>query len=91
MFSIVVTTSTNYTKNFPNFHINNVFLIGILCTFTEIFGNPNFSELFKRIVNRFRKVGCTLRQYATDNKVLVNIGLLSLVIVLISYTELLLL
>ena len=28
--------------------------------FKKIIGNPNFSDLFKRIVNRFRRAGCTL-------------------------------
>ena len=28
--------------------------------FKKIIGNPNFSDLFKRIVNRFRRAGYTL-------------------------------
>ena len=28
--------------------------------FKKIIGNPNFSKLFKRIVNRFRRAGYTL-------------------------------
>ena len=28
--------------------------------FKKIFGNPNFSNLFKRIVNRFKRVGYNL-------------------------------
>ena len=28
--------------------------------FKKIIGNPNLSDLFKRIVNRFKRAGCTL-------------------------------
>ena len=32
----------------------------LVCKFKEIIGNSNLTELFKRIVNRFRRAGYTL-------------------------------
>ena len=32
----------------------------------KIIGNPNFSDLFTRIVNRFKRAGYNFRHYATD-------------------------
>ena len=36
------------------------FLLFLLYKFKKIMGNPNFSDLFKRIVNRFRRAGYNL-------------------------------
>ena len=40
----------------------NLFLsyLNLKIKFKKIIGNPNFSGLFKRIVNRFRRAGYTL-------------------------------
>ena len=32
----------------------------LVCKFKKIIGNPNFYDLFKSIVNRFRRAGYTL-------------------------------
>ena len=34
--------------------------------FEKIIGNPNFSNLLKRIVNRFKRAGYSLAHYAAD-------------------------
>ena len=39
---------------------NPEFYGGLVCGFKKIIGNPNFSGLFKRIVDRFRRAGCSL-------------------------------
>ena len=39
---------------------NPVFYRDLVYTFKKIIGNPNFSNLFKRIVNRFKRAGYTL-------------------------------
>ena len=32
----------------------------LVCKFKKIIGNPNFSYLFKRIINRFKRAGYSL-------------------------------
>ena len=44
----------------PKFYGNLVY------KFKKITGNPNFSDLFKRIVNHFKRAGYILRHYAAD-------------------------
>ena len=39
---------------------NPEFYGDLVYRFKKIMGNPNFSDLFKRIVNRFRRAGYTL-------------------------------
>ena len=39
---------------------NPEFYGDLVCKFKKIIGNPNFSDLFKRIVNRFKRAGYTL-------------------------------
>ena len=39
---------------------NPEFYGDLVYKFKKIIGNPNFSDLFKRIVNRFRSTGYTL-------------------------------
>ena len=39
---------------------NPEFYGDLVYKFQIIIGNPNFSDLFKRIVNRFMRAGCTL-------------------------------
>ena len=39
---------------------NPEFYGDMVYTFKKIIGNPNFSDLFKSIVNRFRRAGYTL-------------------------------
>ena len=39
---------------------NPEFYRDLVYKFKKIIGNPNFSDLFKRIVNRFRRAGYTL-------------------------------
>ena len=39
---------------------NPEFYGDLVYKFKKIIGNPNFSDLFKRIVNRFRRAGYTL-------------------------------
>ena len=39
---------------------NPEFCGDLVYKFKKIIGNPNFSDLFKRIVNRFKKSGYTL-------------------------------
>ena len=39
---------------------NPEFCEDLVYEFKEIVGNPNFSDLLKRIVNRFRRAGYTL-------------------------------
>ena len=39
---------------------NPVFYGDLVYKFKKIIGNPNFSDLCKRIVNRFKKAGYTL-------------------------------
>ena len=42
-------------------HISNPEFYGdLVYKFKKNIGNPNFSDLFKRIVNRFKRVGYTL-------------------------------
>ena len=40
--------------------ISNPEFYGDLVEFKKIIGNPNFSDLFKRILNRFKRAGYTL-------------------------------
>ena len=37
---------------------NPEFYGDLVCKFKKIIRNPNFSDLFKRIVNRFKRAGC---------------------------------
>ena len=39
---------------------NPEFYVALVYKFKRIIGNPNFSDLFKRIVNRFKRVGYTI-------------------------------
>ena len=39
---------------------NPEFYVDVVYIFKKIIGNPNFSDLFKRIVNRFKRAGYTL-------------------------------
>ena len=39
---------------------NPEFYGDLVYKFKKIIGNPNFSDLFKRIVNRFKRAGYTL-------------------------------
>ena len=39
---------------------NPEFYEDLVYRFKKIIGNPHFSDLFKRIVNRFKRAGCTL-------------------------------
>ena len=39
---------------------NSEFYEDLVYKFKKIIGNPNFYDLFKRIVNRFRRAGYTL-------------------------------
>ena len=39
---------------------NSEFYGDLVYKLKKLIGNPNFSDLFKRIVNRFRRAGCTL-------------------------------
>ena len=39
---------------------NPEFYGDLVYTFKKIIGNPNFSDLFKRIANRFKRAGYTL-------------------------------
>ena len=39
---------------------NPEFYVDLVYKFKKTIGNPNFSDLFKRVVNRFKRTGYTL-------------------------------
>ena len=59
-FELIEKYRVSLKKNMPQGICNPEFYRDLVYKFNKIIGNPNFSNLFKRIVNRFKRAGYSL-------------------------------